>query len=99
MRVATRPSTSPAASTTNHPPPCSISSVSRPRGTYVRICSVTPFHVETNVNNKGEALICQREFKHGIGKDHRIPLAELKCMSPKRVKELDLYLGCAARRR
>src|SRR5258708_4713665 len=38
---------------------------------------------------------------HGIGKDHRIPLAELKCMSPKRVKELDLYLGLgrAARRR
>jgi hypothetical protein len=37
----------------------------------------------------------------GIGKDHRIPLAELKCMSPKRVKELDLHLdlGCAARRR
>ena len=37
----------------------------------------------------------------GIGKDHRIPLAELKCMSPKRVKELDLYLGSggAARRR
>jgi len=40
---------------------------------------------------------------NGIGKDHRIPLAELKCMSPKRVKELDLYLGLglgrAARRR
>ena len=37
----------------------------------------------------------------GIGKDHRIPLAELKCVSPKRVKELDLYLGLgrAARRR
>ena len=37
----------------------------------------------------------------GIGKDHRIPLAELQCMSPKRVKELNLYLGlgCAARRR
>ncbi len=37
----------------------------------------------------------------GIGKDHRIPLAELKCMIPKRVKELELYLGlgCAARRR
>jgi hypothetical protein len=37
----------------------------------------------------------------GIGKDHRIPLAELKCMSPKRVKQLDLYLdlGRAARRR
>ncbi len=37
---------------------------------------------------------------YGIGKDHRIPLAELKCMSPKRVKELDLYLGAgrAARR-
>jgi len=29
----------------------------------------------------------------GIGKDHRIPLAELKCMSPKRVKVLDSYLG------
>ena len=38
---------------------------------------------------------------HGIGKDHRIPLAELKCVSPKRVKVLDLYLGVgrAARRR
>ena len=34
-----------------------------------------------------------------LDKDHRIPLAELKCMSPKRVKQLDLYLGCAARRR
>src|ERR1035437_4560799 len=62
MRVATRPITCPAASTTNHPPPCSICSVSRPRGTYVRMCSVTPFHVETNVNNKGYARICQRAF-------------------------------------
>src|SRR5258708_34854358 len=37
----------------------------------------------------------------GLGKDHRIPLVELKCMSPKRVRELDLHLGfgSAARRR
>src|ERR1700732_1410305 len=62
MRVATRPNTCPAASTTNPPPPCSISSVSRPRGTYVRMCSVTPFHVETNVNDKGYSRVCQREF-------------------------------------
>src|ERR1700730_970695 len=62
MRVATRPNTCPAASTTNHPPPCSISSVSRPRGTYVRMRSVTPFHVETNVNDKGYSRVCQREF-------------------------------------
>jgi hypothetical protein len=38
-------------------------------------------------------LACQQHRWSGIGKDHRIPLAELKCMSPKRVKELDLYLG------
>src|SRR4029077_475853 len=36
---------------------------------------------------------CQAGRARGIGKDHRIPLAELKCMSPKRVKELDSYLG------
>ena len=38
---------------------------------------------------------------NGIGKDHRIPLVELKCISPKRVKELDLFVGAgrAARRR
>ncbi|MCU1342195.1 MAG: hypothetical protein JWN92_1618, partial [Candidatus Acidoferrum typicum] len=41
----------------------------------------------------------QAQSSIGIGKDHRIPLEELKCMSPKRVKELNLYLGCAARRR
>ena len=43
----------------------------------------------------------QTHFDGGIGKDHRIPLAELKCVSPKRVKELDLLLGLgrAARRR
>ena len=28
----------------------------------------------------------------GIGKDHRIPLAKPQCMSPKRVKELELHL-------
>ena len=44
---------------------------------------------------------CQGRGRTGIGKDHRIPLAELKCMSLKRVQELDLYvgLGRAARRR
>jgi hypothetical protein len=37
----------------------------------------------------------------GIGRVHRYPLFELKSMSPKRVKELELSLslGCAARRR
>ena len=30
---------------------------------------------------------------NGIGKVHRIPLAELKCMSPKREKELAARLG------
>ena len=52
-----------------------------------------------NVTSKMTAGL--RFVTSGIGKDHRIPLAELKCMSPKRVKELNLYLGlgCAARRR
>src|ERR1700688_2367637 len=59
MRVATRPMTCPAASTTNHPPPCSIVSVSRPRGTYVRMCSVTPFRQLSNVDNIGYTRFCQ----------------------------------------
>ena len=46
-------------------------------------------------------MLMSSRIPNGIGKDHRIPLAQLKCMSPKRVKELDLYLGlgCAAQRR
>jgi len=48
-----------------------------------------------------ERSFCQAENQRGIGKVHRIPLAELQCMSPKRVMQLNLYLdlGRAARRR
>jgi hypothetical protein len=44
------------------------------------------------------AVFVTKRSYSGIGKDHRIPLAELKCMSPKRVKELDLYLGAGRAR-
>jgi hypothetical protein len=41
------------------------------------------------------------EQNDGRAYSHRIPVAELKCVSEKRRKELNLYLGlgCAARRR
>jgi hypothetical protein len=32
-----------------------------------------------------------------LDEDHRIPLAELKCMSPKRVKQLDFVFGFGVR--
>ena len=40
-------------------------------------------------------------YMHGRAYSHRIPLARLKCMSPRRVLELDLLLKLAraARRR
>ena len=41
------------------------------------------------------------QIRHGRAYSHRIPLTRLKCVSEKRVKELNLYLGLggAARRR
>ena len=35
----------------------------------------------------------QSDTSFGIGKDHRIPLAELQSVSPKQVNELDSYQG------
>ena len=40
---------------------------------------------------------CHSGRVNGRAYSHRIPLAELKCMSPKRVKELDLFWVWGAR--
>ena len=47
----------------------------------------------SNFNGGKEILLVGRAYSH------RIPLVRLKCLSEKRCKELDLYLGYAARRR
>lgn len=52
------------------------------------------------IKHEGNTMIPAKSEKLAKDKDHCIPLAELKCMSPKRLKVLDLYLGAgrAARR-
>jgi hypothetical protein len=63
-RVASRPSTTPWASITNQFFPTINSSASRPLGTYVGICSVTPFPVKTNTDSKVACCLCQRVKQH-----------------------------------
>src|SRR5271168_4489989 len=58
--VASRPSTTFVASTTNQFAPSFSASASAPLATYVLIATVTPFPVETNVNLKVPSPSCQR---------------------------------------
>src|SRR5579863_4732739 len=47
---------------------------------------------QTNVYIPAEAL-CQADFQPGRALSHRIPLARLKCLSEKRLKEMAARLG------
>src|SRR5207249_7723141 len=77
---------------TNLRPPSAL----RPLHPWLRtssLHSVTPFPVKTNSNLRVCPLLCQRRVRLGRAYSHRIPLAELKCVSPTRRLEMAARLG------
>src|SRR6202140_4203219 len=68
--------------------------VSKRVASAIRVCCSPPHAgAAPHIESTSSARLCQALIAGGIGKVHRMPLAELKCMSPNRVNELNLYLG------